>query len=91
MKFKTQLLARWYLTLCSRRDYLTALSVILFLLEVRIKSIVDEEFSVKCVGSLNNCSRLNCRHNSCIFMYEVSFKVSKLKLPVSKIFLYFSV
>ena len=41
---------------------------------------------MKCVGSLINCSRLNCRHNLCIFLYEVSFKVSKLKSPVSKIF-----
>ena len=48
---------------CSRNGSPTPLNNIVFLLEVRIKSMSEEEFSVKCVGSLIICSKLNfCFH-----------------------------
>ena len=57
---KTQNTGQWYLMFCSRNDSPTPLNNIVFLLEVRIKSMSEEEFSVKCVVSLIICSKLNC-------------------------------
>ena len=45
----------------------------------------EEEFSVKCVGSLITCSKLNCWHKSLTFRHELSFRISRLKSPVIKI------
>ena len=70
---------------CSRNGSPTPLNNIVFLLEVRIKSVREEEFSVKCVGSLIICSKLNCWHKSLTFHLELSFRISRLKSPVIKI------
>ena len=45
----------------------------------------EEESSVKCVGSLIICSKLNCRHKSLTFRLELSFRISRLKSRVIKI------
>ena len=70
---------------CSKNGSPTPLNNIVFLLEVRIKSMREEEFSVKCVGLLIICSKLNCWHKSLTFRLELSFRISKLKSPVIKI------
>ena len=70
---------------CSRNGSPTPLNNIVLLLEVRIKSMREEEFSVKCVGSLIICSKLNCWHKSVTFRLELSFRISRLKSPVIKI------
>ena len=57
---KIQNTGQWYLMFCSRNGSPTPLNNIVFLLEVRIKSMSEEEFSMKCVGSLIICSKLNC-------------------------------
>ena len=70
---------------CSRNGSSTPLNSIEFLLEVRIKSMREEEFSVKCGGTLIICSKLNCWHKSLTFRLELSFRISRLKSPVIKI------
>ena len=70
---------------CSRNGSPTPLNNIVFLFEVRIKAMSEEEFSVKCVGSLIICSKLNCWHKSLTFRLELSFRISRLKSPVIKI------
>ena len=70
---------------CSRNGSPTPLNNIVLLLEVRIKSMREEEFYVKCVGSLIICSKLNCKHESLTFRLELSFRISRLKSPVIKI------
>ena len=45
----------------------------------------EEEFSVKCVGSLIICLKLNCWHKSLTFRLELSFRISRLKSPVINI------
>ena len=85
LKVKTQKTGQWYLMFCSRNGSPTPLNNIVLLLEVRIKSMREEEFSVKCVGSLIICSKLNCWHRSLTFQLELSFRISRLKSPVIKI------
>ena len=45
----------------------TPLNNIVFLLEVRIKSMSEKEFSVKCVGSLIICSKLTADRSLLLF------------------------
>ena len=66
---------------CSRNGSPTPLNNIVFLFEV----MSEEEFSVKCVGSLIICSKLNCWHKSLTFRLDLSFRISRLKSPVIKI------
>ena len=70
---------------CSGNGSPTPLNNIVFFLKVSIKSMREEEFSVKWVGSLIICSKLNCWHKSLTFRLELSFRISRLKSPVIKI------
>ena len=85
LKGKTQKTGQCYLMFCSINGSPTPLNTIALLLEVRIKSMREEELSVKCVGSLIICSKLNCWHRSLTFWLELSFRISRLKSPVIKI------
>ena len=73
---KTQNTGQWYLMFCSRNGSPTPLNNIVFLLEVRIKSMSRE--MCRFINNLFEVKLLT-------YISELSFRMSRLKSPVIKI------
>ena len=61
MNFRRTKTGQWYLIRSGNKGSATPLVRILFLLRTIIKSISEADVSVKCVLSVINCVRLNCK------------------------------
>ena len=72
---------QWYLISCIKKDSPTPDMSTESKLLTSIKSITDDDDSVKFVGSLINCDRLYWWHNSVIFLADCAFKTLRLKSP----------
>ena len=86
---RIQKTGQWYLISWSRKGSPMPLRSTEFVLEVNKRSMIDEEDSVKCVGSCIKLCRLNCWQMPLILFPEACFCVSKLKSPTIRISLMF--